>query len=117
MIRGMNSFHNTDKTLKVLFISHIMSGEHFIQLIKIIVENMPNLIEMEIQWLYDFDGQQVIDFMEARTNLKKINVPMDQHTHQLFSNNLLNSQWTIERNFKYPANEKHKTLLRKEIDS
>lgn len=103
------------KTLKVLKIFDEINGEHFIQLMLIAAENLPRLFEIKLSGLYDITVQTVISFMEARTNLKKIDVEMSRQTYKLFRDNLLTSKWSIIADTRNHL-DSFRTLVRKDID-
>lgn len=106
-------FITRHKTLKAIEIAFTFSGRNLIQLMSIISENLPNLIEMKITFLNHIDDEMVERIASIRTNLKKIVMGMPTQAAESFREHFDASKWII-------ATDDHQffwTLSRKEIDS
>lgn len=86
-------FITNQQTLKVLYIFPCVLD---LQQWMVIVENMPNLIEIKTQWTPDRENDGLISLMDKEINVKRITILWILKKNCAVFRNLVKSKWQIE---------------------
>lgn len=86
-------FLSRQKTLKSFKVYHIPKNEYFTRLLEI-AEELPNLVELDIQGSIQMEDEAMTILLTGKTNLKKIDIQTSENIRKMRT--LLGSVWQIE---------------------
>lgn len=95
----------------MLNIAFLLYEAELMQLMTMIRNDLPNLTELQIEPLGNIENDAAKTLLQRQNNLKKIILGTSRRNCQLFLDNLLNSNWTIDGNCNLREGEN--TVLRR----